>query len=239
MPDSDAGMPDKAPSAGRAAASAVKNAAAGADDAMAALTKLFGGGQRLNTGMGWDEETWKAARPLFRQAIQKFRAAAGDVRQAMVALMRELRDAYGWTKDMVLRARAYMERFVSDVAAGKIALDDEASTLISAPSNEAAKSDTPPAPAPKRERKKQDEPTDRQVPYEPRADADGVGTLVPVNMQTAVGKALSDTERRANRPLVEFVADRLEYSPEEVRRYFSAEQIDALALAPFRRSVGP
>jgi predicted RNA methylase len=216
-----------APSSGQAAASAVKNAASGADDAMSALTQLFGGGKQLNTGLGWNEDTWKAAKPLFLRAIQKFRAAAADARQAMLAMMKELRDAYGWTKDMVLAARAYMERFVSDVVAGRISLDEGAETAPASTPAPAAET----APAPKRERKKQDEPTDRQVPYEPRADADGVGTLVPVNMQTAVGKALAEAEQRAGRPLVEFVADRLDYSADEVRRFFSAEQIDALALA--------
>ena len=75
-----------------------------------------------------------------------------------------------------------------------------------------------------------DEATEKQVPYEPRADADGIGTLVPVNMRTAVQNALRAAEQRAGMPLVEFVSDRLGYSVEQTRQYFSAEQIDALAL---------
>jgi hypothetical protein len=65
-----------------------------AEEAMAALTKLFGGGQRLNMGLGWDEDTWKAAKPLFIAAAQKFRAAVNDVADMVRALISELRRAY-------------------------------------------------------------------------------------------------------------------------------------------------
>lgn len=88
----------------------------------------------------------------------------------------------------------------------------------------------PIAAAENRKPRQTDEATEKQVPYEPRADADGVGTLVPVNMRTAVQNALQAAEQRAGMPLVEFVSDRLGYSVEQTRQYFSAEQIDALAL---------
>ncbi len=215
-----------APTAGQAATSAVKNAASGADDAMSALTQLFGGGKQLNTGLGWNEDTWKAAKPLFLRAIQKFRAAAADARQAMLAMMKELRDAYGWTKDMVLAARAYMERFVSDVVAGRISLD-EGAEKASPPAAPAP--DTAPTPAAAEQQR--DEPTEHQVPYEPVAGNRAIGTLTPRNIQSATREALQRAEKRAGKPLLNFVADKMGMTAAEAERAFSAEQVDALALA--------
>jgi predicted RNA methylase len=206
--------------AGEAAASAVKNTAQGADQAMAALTQLFGGGKRLGSGPSFDDETWKAAKPLFQAAAAKFQAAGRDIAEVMRLLLTELRDAYQWTRDMVTSARPYIERFVSEVTAGKVNIGEK--PAAPAPETETA----PPPPKPR----KQDAPTDRQVAYEPGNDAPGVGTLVPVNMQTAVSNALAAAEQRAGMPLVDFVAERLGYKPAEVRRYFSAEQVDAIAL---------
>lgn len=71
----------------------------------------------------------------------------------------------------------------------------------------------------------------KQVPYTPHSLGKSVDTQVPVNMQLAVGRALDRLEERVG--LVDaYVADRLQYgSSETLYEYFSAEQVDALALA--------
>jgi len=58
-----------------------------------------------------------------------------------------------------------------------------------------------------------------------------VGTLVPVNMQTATTNALARLERQVG-SLDHYVADRLSYGrAETLHQSFSAEQVDACALA--------
>lgn len=89
--------------------------------------------------------------------------------------------------------------------------------------------------APKR--KNNETETNYQVRYNPTSKAAfAVGTLVPRNMQTAMSRALDDLSRRVG-DIDKFVADRLGYSAKEMLGtatdpgYFSAEQVDALALA--------
>jgi len=79
--------------------------------------------------------------------------------------------------------------------------------------------------------------TDFQVQYEPTSQARyAVGTLVPRNMQTAMTSALDELKERVG-DIDAYVADKLDYSVDEVvgtdkaPGYFSAEQVDALALA--------
>ncbi len=78
-----------------------------------------------------------------------------------------------------------------------------------------------------------------QVQYEPRSKATfAVGTLVPRNMQAAMSRALDALEARVG-DIDAFVAKELGYTLDEllgsadqaVGGYFSAEQVDALALA--------
>ncbi|MBP5972507.1 strawberry notch C-terminal domain-containing protein [Brasilonema sp. CT11] len=71
----------------------------------------------------------------------------------------------------------------------------------------------------------------KQLPYHPKSAAQALGTLVPANMQTGVTQALTRLENQVGE-LDAYVADRLGYgTPEELYNYFSAEQIDAIALA--------
>jgi len=69
-----------------------------------------------------------------------------------------------------------------------------------------------------------------QVPYTPASGKTALETLVPANMAFATDDALRDlTDRVGN--IDAFVADRLDYPEADLGNYFSAEQIDALALA--------
>ena len=71
----------------------------------------------------------------------------------------------------------------------------------------------------------------RQVPYVPSSQGRPVGTLVPVNMQTATANALARLERQVG-SLDDYVTDRLGYGrAEDLHQSFSAEQVDACALA--------
>lgn len=108
---------------------------------------------------------------------------------------------------------------------------------LTAPAPETADQAPPTSePAPK---KKQDIPTSSQVAYRPKSKAPPVGTLNPVNIDTATQAALdrlvADFEPGHNGappPTVdEWVADKLDYTKAEILKRFSAEQVDALGLA--------
>ena len=84
-----------------------------------------------------------------------------------------------------------------------------------------------------------DDTTEFQVPYIAKSSMDvpSIGTLVPRNQQAAVQRNLDAVEAKYGN-LVEFVATELGYTPSELREenkngetIFSAEQIDAIALA--------
>ena len=69
-----------------------------------------------------------------------------------------------------------------------------------------------------------------QQPYRPASKANAIGTLVPTNMRTSVQDALHTTAQKVGN-LDHFVAKELGYKPEDIAKYFSAEQVDALSLA--------
>lgn len=70
----------------------------------------------------------------------------------------------------------------------------------------------------------------RQVAYTPGSRSDGMGTLVPVNMQTAISDALASLEERRGN-IDAYVGDRLGYTANELVASFGAEQVDAIGLA--------
>ena len=72
--------------------------------------------------------------------------------------------------------------------------------------------------------------TATQVEYVPRSGASSVGTLSPVAMQQATQEAL-DRIVEQHGDIDNYVAEALAMDPEDLRLNFSAEQVDALALA--------
>ena len=73
--------------------------------------------------------------------------------------------------------------------------------------------------------------TERQVSYAPLSTrGQALGTLVPVNMRSSTQNALQAlADKRGS--IDGYVANRLGYKPDELGKYFSAEQIDAIGLA--------
>ena len=80
------------------------------------------------------------------------------------------------------------------------------------------------------DRRGQEIETGRQVTYEPRSASAAVGTLVPINMRDAVQNSLNRLEDEVG-DLDEFVASRIGMDVDAMQRNFSAEQVDALAMA--------
>ncbi|MGB8702593.1 MAG: strawberry notch family protein, partial [Thermosynechococcaceae cyanobacterium] len=73
--------------------------------------------------------------------------------------------------------------------------------------------------------------TIRQVPYRAKSEAPNVDTLVPANMRSSIGNALENLEQEVGN-LDDYVAGRLGIQTREtLYGQYSAEQVDALALA--------
>ena len=71
----------------------------------------------------------------------------------------------------------------------------------------------------------------RQVPYAPKSQGFSTQTLIPYNMASAAQQAL-DRFEQGHGSIDAYLATRLGYgSTEELHQYFSAEQVDAAALA--------
>jgi hypothetical protein len=69
-----------------------------------------------------------------------------------------------------------------------------------------------------------------QTPYQPASKLGMPSGMIPINMAGATYAALNDLEA-VHGAVDEYVARKLRYSTEQLGQYFSAEQIDALALA--------
>lgn len=83
---------------------------------------------------------------------------------------------------------------------------------------------------PNQSRVGQETETEGQVTYVPGNSLEAIGTLIPANMRDATAAALKELESRVG-PLHAYVATQLNYNPDGIGKYFSAEQVDALALA--------
>ena len=108
--------------AGAATASAVKNAVSGMDKAVEGLAELFGG-NKLSSGLTFDEDTYAKAKPLFMAAASDFKNAAADIAEIMRALIRKFLQTTG-NKDAVAKMKPYILRFVEDVQDGTIQLGE-------------------------------------------------------------------------------------------------------------------
>lgn len=72
--------------------------------------------------------------------------------------------------------------------------------------------------------------TQTQAPYRPSSKAKGLNTLVPLNMKNAIEGSLEKLENRVGN-LDHYIATELGYDPKNIELHFSAEQVDALAMA--------
>ena len=106
-------------------------AAPKADQAMAALTKLFGGKPKPPLGTLGEEafaeldpDIYAQAKPLFVNAASKFATFADDIHELVRHMVVELRDSYGWTREMLEGSKPYFRRFIEEVKAGKITRED-------------------------------------------------------------------------------------------------------------------
>jgi hypothetical protein len=105
----------------KSAASAAKNIGMGLEQVASGLTTLFGG-KKLSSGVSFDEETYAQAVPFFKAGIAHFQQAGSDVAAAVRELVRYLAGA-GMSRDAIVGMKPYVIRFMKDVEAGKVDLD--------------------------------------------------------------------------------------------------------------------
>jgi N12 class adenine-specific DNA methylase len=108
----------------KVAKSAAENLGGSAEEAMQALTKLFGGGKTVGAGPAFDPETYQQAKPHFIKAASRFSAFLDDIYELMDRMIGELKDAYGWSREMLEGVQPYVQKFIEEVKAGKITRED-------------------------------------------------------------------------------------------------------------------
>lgn len=91
----------------------------------------------------------------------------------------------------------------------------------------APRPESEPQPIPEKRKLSAEKP---QVPYRPRSRSTSVDTLLPTNLVDPVEKALLRIEDE-NGSVDSFVAKELDYPEGDLPKYFSAEQVDALAMS--------
>jgi hypothetical protein len=223
----------RAPTIKGLAADAAVESAKGLDDALTGLYQLFGAGKTIGSGPVFDEETYAKAKPFFIAAVQHLKNAASDLVEIAKLIMRKLVDKFGpETRAAVENMRPYIVRFMGDVKDGKV---DMTARPATAPKSEEV------APAGPRKSAPQEKETDKQVAYKPTSEHGGLGTLVPINMQTAIQTAL-DKIAAEHGSVDKFVAEELGYTlgSKAFLDAFAAEQVDAIALAisNFKKDAG-
>ncbi|MFN3612943.1 MAG: LPD38 domain-containing protein [Rubrimonas sp.] len=111
---------EAATSAGQNAASALKNAG----DALNALVKGIGNPNKLNMGVGLDPETYAAMKPHLVAMARNLSYAAGDIADMARAIVRYMRQNYGWGRSEIEAQGPYLAQFMEDVRDGRILLED-------------------------------------------------------------------------------------------------------------------
>jgi N12 class adenine-specific DNA methylase len=122
-PEAPQTSPPRQPTMGDSAISAAKNAIDAADDAMSALTALFGG-PKVSMGFTFDDDTYAQAKPLFERAAMRFKDAFHDVALMVSQMVSHLRKHFKWTLEMIDQARPYLRKFIEEVRAGAIRLGE-------------------------------------------------------------------------------------------------------------------
>lgn len=111
-------QPPVQPSILKPLSSAGKNTAAALGNAIDGLGALFGGTPgKLNSGIGFDEDTYAKAKPLFEQAIANLGDAKADIKEAMRTIVRMVLDKFG--AQAAGNMKPYVVRFIEEFSTPK------------------------------------------------------------------------------------------------------------------------
>jgi len=181
-----------------------------------ALMDLFGdkpaktGQPASRKAPGFDESLYQKAKPQFEAALSTFEGL--DDRAAIRELLNYLKSNYGERAETAIyRMKPYIIQFV----------EDRATPAETKPETKVE---------PRQKQVISEKSESSHAVYEPLSTARSLNVAIPKNMSGAVKAALANFEERHGSPDA-YVADKLGYKPEEIEKYFSAEQADALALA--------
>ena len=79
---------------------------------------------QFNSGLAFDEKTYEQAKPLFISGVKHFAQAGAGIADLVKALVRALVKEHGMSREGVENMRLYINRFMQDVNAGVITLDE-------------------------------------------------------------------------------------------------------------------
>jgi len=181
-----------------------------------ALMDLFGdkpakpGPPASRKAPGFDESLYQKAKPQFEAALSTFEGL--DDRAAIRELLNYLKSNYGERAETAIyRMKPYIIQFV----------EDRATPTETKPEAKVE---------PRQKQVISEQSESSHAAYEPLSTARSLNVAIPKNMSGAVKAALANFEERHGSP-DKYVAEKLGYKPEEIEKYFSAEQVDALSLA--------
>jgi hypothetical protein len=190
------------------------------------LSELFGG-PSISSGLpggipAFDEKTYAAAKPHFEAAMKHFQQATRDVREVISHLLKELNERFNFQPDVIQRMKPYIVRFVeeqtgqSNTAPKSSFTESAIEQATQTPATTTGEADSG--------------ASDTHRAYQPASGQKSVGTLVPVNMAAAVENSLKRLKEEVG-DLDAYVGEKLGYKPDEIGKYLSGEQVDAVAMA--------
>lgn len=111
-------QPPVVPSILKPLGSAATNTAAALGNAIDGLGALFGGTPgKLNSGLGFDEDTYAKAKPLFQAAVANLGDAKADLKEAMRQIVRMVMDKFG--AQVAQNMKPYVVRYVEEISTPK------------------------------------------------------------------------------------------------------------------------
>jgi hypothetical protein len=200
------------------------------EDAAAKARELLR--SKLNRpNMGLDPEMVQAGITLAGYHIEAGARSFVEYAKAMVADLGDMARPYLRSWYEAVRYYPGFDAQGMTPAAETDQIEKNLDQYLNPPTQEATPDETPPVvKTNESEDQNAEVASENQAQYEPASEKSAIGTLVPVNMQTAVKSALAALEDRVG-PIDAYVAVELGYSDAELGQYFAAEQIDAIALA--------
>src|SRR5215472_592937 len=144
-----------------------------------------------------DPERYEGALPFLIDRLKALGAKDGDdMRPYVGQLIKILRDNFGFDSARLNNMTPYLAQLMSDVTGGHIRLEFEHAPLEPERAPEHPAETGPEPEATSQRRANTEEETRLQVHYAPVSEGLPVGTLVPVNMQTAITNALESLQTK-------------------------------------------
>ncbi|RKY56520.1 MAG: hypothetical protein DRP93_01205, partial [Candidatus Neomarinimicrobiota bacterium] len=181
---------------------AAMNTLSGFKNGAKGLSALFGPSNTLSSGLIFNEDTWKAAKPYFVEMWNDAKAAG----HSLIDFAKQVASMFDAS------IRPYLKKFIQIQGQVEKELKNQEK------------------PKPDKLKTSKVKGSDTQIPYHPASGAQAIGTLTPTNMAIASQTALEKITKKHG-TVDKYIAKELNYDINKIPEYFSGEQVDAIALS--------